>query len=44
MECEKFPCGSCGHVTLGICARKAGSTVPADVITWALLPYASGFN
>jgi len=44
LECENYPCGECGHVNIGICARKAGSTVPAEVITWALLPYVGGLN
>ena len=44
MECAHYPCGNCGHVTMQIHPREAGSTIAADVITWALLPYAGGLN
>jgi len=44
MECERYPCGDCGHVTMCIHPREAGSRIEADVITWALLPYAGGLN
>ena len=41
MECANYPCGDCGHVNLNICAQ---NNSPADVITWALLPYVGGLN
>ena len=44
MECDHYPCGSCGHVTMRIHPREAGNKIEADVITWALLPYAGGLN
>jgi len=44
MECDHYPCGNCGHVTMRIHPREAGNAIPADVITWALLPYAGGLN
>ena len=44
LECSNFPCGDCGHVNIQIHPREAGSVVPAEVITWALLPYVGGLN
>jgi len=44
MECENYPCGDCGHVNIQIHLRETGNTIPADVITWALLPYVGGLN
>ncbi|MCL2446707.1 MAG: DUF3795 domain-containing protein [Oscillospiraceae bacterium] len=44
LECKNFPCSDCGHINIQIHPREAGSVVPADVITWALLPYVGGLN